>query len=159
MRRKCFLLPAAQLLSAIVLLGCGQSVARGEQARGTLTRTASASAPELLAEESCRPTFLKIADQPLEVWAGYWKFGFDAYLVGCATDLHRVTTGDRAVVADYLKVLVQEKGLPFFMQHQDQAFRNRLVSELNAKLGHRALSDILIVSRYSIEHEPAPDRP
>jgi hypothetical protein len=134
-----------------MLLACGRDINRSEQvpiakALSTEKLTLSPAAP-------CEPTFLKVSEQPLEAWAGDWKFGFDAFLIGCDSELKQVRDSDRTIIIQYLIERVEEEGLPFFSESRS---RSPLVSNINSAIKHEALTDILIVRRYSIEHDPRP---
>ncbi len=117
--------------------------------------------PSLRADtgQICLPTFTAVAPEPIEVWSGHWKFGVDAFLIGCEAELASLSSSDRNLVAQRLRQVVEEEGLPFFMRHQTPEFRKRFVKEAGEELTRKAFNDVVVVSRYSIEHEPVlPDR-
>lgn len=144
------------LFGVVTFLGCDRSGAWPEKEPPDTLHPASAIARRG-GEDSCRPTFLKVTDKPLEVGSGHWKFGFDAFLVGCGVDLSQVTIRDRTRIAGHLSGLVKEQGLAFFAGNQSKLIREKLVEHLNGLLGRQVLGDLLIIPRYSIEHEPVLD--
>lgn len=139
-------LKAISWAGLVLIIGCGVNA--------TPDPNPSASARQTPAEDQCEPTFLRLNEKPMEVWSGSWRFGFDAFLVGCQGDLSQVTEEDRQKVADHLQERVREGGLSFFAGQHERDSRKELVANLNAALDGPTLSDILTVIRYSIEHEP-----
>lgn len=132
------------LLSLMALSGCTEGTALDEQLPGTAGKRT---------EQDCRPTFLHVSQKPIEVWVGHWKIGFEAFLVGCSAELGRIEPLELEAVENHLKSLIQTKGMPTAAQSQDSSFRSRLVSEVNEVTGSD-VSDVLLLTRYSIEHEP-----
>lgn len=59
---------------------------------------------------SCSPAFSKVSDEPMEVWSGYWKIGFDTFLIGCAKDLKGLTPKEARAVAARLQQVAREQG-------------------------------------------------
>jgi hypothetical protein len=141
-------LKAASWTGLALLFGCGFNA--------TSDPAPSASARQVTAEDPCEPTFLKVNEKPLEVSSGYWRFGFDIFLVGCQDELNQITEEGRQKVADLLQERVGEGGLSFFADQYERDGRKKLVADLNTALDGPVLGDILTVIRSSIEHEPGP---
>lgn len=102
----------------------------------------------------CSPSFLRLSKEPLVVLIGQWEVGLDAFVLGCSEHLDKLKPEERDSMANFMRRRLETKGLPSGIQLQDPSFRSKLAGELNAIIGRQIVTDVLLVTRYSIESEP-----
>lgn len=104
--------------------------------------------------EDCRPTFVKVNEKPIEVTTGAWRFGVDAFLIGCEADLTELTAEDRESVVDFVASEIEKASLAFFSASRNPVRRAAWVEQINAGLDAEGVTDLLVVGLYSAEHRP-----
>jgi len=143
--------PRSQLLTlvpAVVLLiltACGLDTSEA-------TRVGAADLSPT--REDCRPTFVKVNEKPIEVTTGAWRFGVDAFLIGCEADLTDLTAEDRESVVDFVASEIEKASLAFFSASRNPVRRAAWVEQINAGLDTEVVTDLLVVGLYSAEHRP-----
>lgn len=110
--------------------------------------------PAVVDAGGCIASYRSAVEETLEVDSGYWRFGLDVYLMGCRENLQQLTDDQLGHVLQHLQPLVEQRGLEFLGATRQERYRQQLVGDISKALETSAITDILIVRRYSIEYEP-----
>jgi hypothetical protein len=151
MRSTYFLLIADLLF--VSAASCRQNISQPERPDHR-DASASSSPPPTSVGQSCEPTFLKVSDEALVTWSGFWKIGFDVYLIGCKAELKAISSRERQLISERVQEKVRMSGRSFIIQQQEEKARANLAAELDSVIGRGRIKDVLMIIRYSIEHEP-----
>jgi len=129
---------AAFILIA-VLLGCSAR----EQANST---------------GDCSPSFVKLADEPLEVQSGEYSIHASAVLIGCRADLNTLTEADHESLRGALADLMRENKILLITMAGNEQLRKEIIDRLNDAIGGHRVREIYFDSLGFSELLPVPQK-
>ena len=108
---------------------------------------------------SCTPSFREISDKPIETAYASWKLFFSVALIGCKESLESLTPAELTTIQDEFREPSEWSNLLLYADATKDDFRGKATARVNAILGRKDVSDVLICDLTIVDHNaPLKDR-
>jgi outer membrane protein assembly factor BamE (lipoprotein component of BamABCDE complex) len=79
----------------------------------------------------CKPSFMKVSEQPFVAEIGAWQYGYNVVLVGCASGLRKIAEDEKRSISRYFDLhVVREPELNLHAIETDAQVRAKILSDL-----------------------------
>lgn len=93
---------------------------------------------------ACQPSFLPLGDEPVEIVENGLRMHLSGAAIGCQADLAGLKEEERAHLRSLLRQVLDEEHYYLMVKARDKAFRAKLSSRMNERLGRPVVSDVFL---------------